>query len=205
MCYSFANLAVMFTIIIPTHNSERFLVPTLAALIPGAAAGLVREVIIADATSDDGTVMIAESAGCSVMTSPAPLPARLKAAAATARSPWLMFLRAGCVLDATWLAETERFLQQAELVDPDDRPAAVFRRASTIGSRRPLLFEAVSLLHSALGGRLRPEQGLIVSKSYYDRLGGHDDVGDSERDLLRRIGRRRTLLLRCGAAMAGSH
>ncbi|KAB2881843.1 MAG: glycosyl transferase, partial [Pseudorhodoplanes sp.] len=35
----------MISVIIPTHESERLLVRTLACLVPGATAGLVREVI----------------------------------------------------------------------------------------------------------------------------------------------------------------
>ena len=46
---------LMFSIIIATHDSERALVPTLAALVPGATAGIVREVIVADGGSRDET------------------------------------------------------------------------------------------------------------------------------------------------------
>ena len=41
----------MLSVIIATDESERVLVPTLSALVPGATAGIVREVIIADAGS----------------------------------------------------------------------------------------------------------------------------------------------------------
>ena len=64
-----------------------------------------------------------------------------------------------------------------------------------------MLVEALGLLRSALGGRPRPEQGLIVSRQFYDRLGGHrDGVADPEADMIARIGRRRIALLRSGAA-----
>ena len=54
----------MFSIIIATHDSERALVPTLAALVPGATAGIVREVIVADGGSRDETEQVADIAGC---------------------------------------------------------------------------------------------------------------------------------------------
>ena len=41
----------MLSVIIPTQNSERALVPTLAALVSGATAGLISEVLIADGGS----------------------------------------------------------------------------------------------------------------------------------------------------------
>ena len=43
----------MLSVIIATLNSERPLVATLAALVPGATAGLVSEVLIADGGSGD--------------------------------------------------------------------------------------------------------------------------------------------------------
>src|SRR5690242_14651291 len=87
----------MFSIILATHDSERALVPTLAALVPGATAGIVREVIVADGGSRDATEQVADIAGCRFLASSEPVGARLKAAAATARAPWLMFLAPGAV------------------------------------------------------------------------------------------------------------
>ena len=59
----------MFSIIIATHDSERALVPTLAALVPGATAGIVREVIVTDAASRDETEEVADIAGCRFLAS----------------------------------------------------------------------------------------------------------------------------------------
>src|SRR6266851_5781020 len=42
----------MLSVIIPTKNSERALVPTLAVLVPGALTGTVRQVIIADRSEE---------------------------------------------------------------------------------------------------------------------------------------------------------
>ena len=53
----------MLSVIIATHESERALVPTLAALVPGAAAGLLAEVVVADAGSRDATAEVADIAG----------------------------------------------------------------------------------------------------------------------------------------------
>ena len=58
----------MLSVVIATHDSERALLPTLAALVAGAAAGVVREVIVADAGSRDATAAIADAAGCRVLT-----------------------------------------------------------------------------------------------------------------------------------------
>src|SRR5579862_414400 len=119
----------MLTVIIPTHNSERALVPTLAMLVPGAMSGTVREVIVADAGSTDATADVVDIAGCETAASPAPLAARLKSAAPTARGTWLLFLRPGVVLDAAWVEETTRVIENAVMRGTVGSHAAVFRRA----------------------------------------------------------------------------
>src|SRR5262245_65921076 len=100
----------MLSVVIATHDSERSLLPTLAALVAGAAAGLVREVIVADAGSRDATAAIADGAGCRVLTSAQTRGARLKAAAASARAPWLLFLAHGTVPEATWIDDNRGYI-----------------------------------------------------------------------------------------------
>jgi glycosyltransferase involved in cell wall biosynthesis len=190
----------MLSVVIATQDSERVLVPTLAALVAGAVGGVVREVIVADAGSSDGTAQVADGAGCRVLISNEGRGARLKAAAASARAPWLMFLRPGIVPDATWIDECRRFIEETELRGRAGSCAAVFRSAST--AYRPTLIEALALLRAALGARPGASQGLVVAKTLYDKLGGHRDIDEPERDLGRRIGRRRLVLLRSGTLLA---
>src|ERR1044071_7381088 len=102
----------MFSILIATHDSERALVPTLAALVPGATAGIVREVIIADGGSRDKTEEVADIAGCRFLVSAEPRGARLKTAANQARGEWLMFLHAGAVPGSTWIDEVIAFTEK---------------------------------------------------------------------------------------------
>jgi len=189
----------MLSVIIPTLNSERLLVPTLTMLVAGAMSGIVREVTVADGGSTDATLEIADVAGCAVLASPALLAGRLNAAAAAARSPWLMFLRAGTVLDATWLDETARFIEEAEMSDAA-RTAAVFRKSVSARAAYPVILEALSLLKFGLLGRAHPDQGLLIDARLYNKVGGHrETAADPEADLLTRLGRRRILMLRSGA------
>ena len=134
----------MLSVIIPTRNSERPLVPTLAALVPGATTGLVTEVLIADGGSQDDTAAVADVAGCNFLTLEGSLAGGLKAAVSAARMPWLMFLRPGTVLDAPWTGEVARFLQQ----DARQAPAAVFRRGDRQTALREVLC-AVAMAGSA--------------------------------------------------------
>ena len=178
----------MLSVIIPTQDSERALVPTLAALVSGATAGLISEVLIADGGSQDDTATVADVAGCELLALGAPLGRRLKMAAERARAPWLMFIQPGTILYAPWTDEAIRFVEQ-----PGPRiTAAVFRR-----SRGPqtALREAVSFLSAALL-RARPEQGLMIAKPFYDQLGGHSEsAADPQAEFIRRIGRSRIVTL----------
>jgi hypothetical protein len=179
----------MLSVLIATKDSERALVPTLAALVPGAMAGLVSEVLIADGGSRDDTATVAEHAGCNFVVMDAPLGQRLNAAVGKARAPWLLFLQPGTVLDSSWIGDTQRFAEMT----PPDRQAAVFRRGAAV---RAGLRDTLSLLATALGRLPRPEQGLLIAKPLHGKLGGHNETaGDPERDLIRRIGRRRLTTL----------
>jgi len=186
----------MLSAIIATHESERALVPTLSALVPAVTTGLLREVIVADAASRDATAEVAEVAGCHFMSSYEPLGARLKAAAAQTRSPWLMFLRAGMVPEPGWIAAAERFMQTAEMAEKPR--AAVFRPPDVSDLMRPGLAEILAMLRVALGGAPRPEQGLLIARRFYEALGGHAGAAQAETALLRKLGRRRVTMLSAG-------
>lgn len=192
----------MLSAIIATHESERTLVPTLSALVPGATAGLVGEVVVADAGSRDATAEVADIAGCRFMSSAEPLGIRLKAAARSTRTPWLLFLRAGCVPEPGWVAAADAFMAHADRLD-SAVPAAVFRPPGIADLLRPGFSELFALLRIAFGGGARPEQGLLIARRVYDSLGGHPENAEPEAALLRKLGRRRLSMLPAGAHIAG--
>lgn len=186
----------MLSVIIATLDSERPLVRTLAALVPGATAGLIGEVLIVDGGSSDDTATVADVAGCAFMTVGGPFGGQLKAGAAAARRPWLLFLRPGIILDATWIGDASHFIQQPAAA----RRAATFRSGDAAQSTAQ---QAWRLLAGALGGGPHPKQGLMISKPFYVELGGHSELAaDPETDLLRRIGRRQIVTLSAAAFSA---
>ena len=175
----------VISVIIPTLNDERRLVPTLAALVAGAADGLIVEAIVADGGSDDGTEAVADVAGCRFVQGPADVGARLAAATAGSKAPWLMFVRPGVVLDEGWIREVRGFLDQVNRRGEADRRAAAF----ALG---------VDDQAGAAG------QGLLLSRGHYREIGGHAPGLDSEAALSRRLGRTRVVTLRSRAtAIAG--
>lgn len=185
----------MLSAIIATHESERLLVTTLAALVPGATAGLLTDVIVADANSGDDTARVADFAGCKFLSSGAPVGTRLREAVAAAKSPWLLFLRAGAAPDPGWIVAVESFIGDCEHRSLTEARAATFRELRAGGMNRSALADAAAALRALVWRVLRPDQGLLIHRRYYDRIGGHPDSGDAETILMRRLGRRHVAML----------
>ena len=78
----------------------------------------------------------------------------------------------------------------------------MFRPPGVADLLRPGLAELIALLRVTLGGGARPEQGLLIARRHYDRIGGHPGGADAEAAMLRRIGRRRLAMLATAARKA---
>ena len=182
----------MLSVIVPTHESERILVRTLACLVPGATAGLIRDLILADSGSTDETAEIADVAGCRFLSLPGPLGPRLDSAIGSARSDWLMIIPPGAVLESGWVADVQQFIERA----PTDI-ASIFGVAARPHGQDSLLTAMLSLWRTRRAS-LAPGRGLVISRAFYRDVGGYRDVPDTEADLLRRIGKRRLAVLRTG-------
>jgi hypothetical protein len=194
----------MLSVVIATQDCEHSLALTLGALVAGAAEGVIREVIVADAGSRDHTTAVADFAGCRLLVSSESVGVRLKAAIAGARAPWLMILRPGVVPEATWIGDVTRFMAESAAGPGRDARAAVFRAVQRgNGGAAAMLMEAFGLIRAALGGRPQPDQGLVIPRALYQQIGGYrTDVASPESDLLRRLGRRRIVTLRCAVNLA---
>ena len=182
----------MLSVIIPTEGAERPAVATLAALVPGAAAGVVREVLLVDRAGTGVIERVADVAGCRFLAFEGSHAAALAAGARQARSPWLMFLHAGAVLDAGWIDETTQFIQRVS--DSGRARAGIFRYARSPYADTGLR-ERLKMVTRMIAGP-GTDQGLLIAREHYERLGGYaPDARRSEARLLRQLGRSsRTLL-----------
>lgn len=186
----------MISVVIPTRESDNLLIPVLAALVPGAAAGVVREVLLVDAGGSSDIAEIADAAGCEYLHGPADMGARLRQGAGAARSNWLMFLAPSGLLQEGWAREVRGFTDQTDRTGATDHRAATFRLALDGFGVGPRLKEAAAVARHALTGRPRPEQGLLIHRKFYESLGGHVAGTHASRRLLAKIGRGRLVLLR---------
>ena len=188
----------MLSVIIPTEGVERTAVATLGALVPGAASGLIREVLLVDRAGNGVIERVADVAGCRFLPFEGPHAAALAAGARQARAPWLMFLRAGAVLDTGWIEETTQFIQSVAI--SGTARAGIFRYARSPYADMRLRDHLHSLGRLVAGPRT--DQGLVIARDHYFRLGGHaPDARRSEAKLLRQLGRSSRTLLRSRIVM----
>jgi hypothetical protein len=189
----------MLSVIIPTDGIEQTAVATLAALVPGAAAGVIREVLLVDRAGNGVIERVADVAGCHYFLFKGSRAAAMAEGARQARSAWLLFLHAGAVLDPGWIDETAQFTQNVSL---GSRPrAGIFRYASSPYGENGLR-DALKTIGRTILGPLA-DQGLLIAKDHYDRLGGHaPDARHAEAQLLRKIGRSSRTLLRSRIVVA---
>src|ERR1700716_3735596 len=158
----------MLSVIIPTEGVEQPAVATLAALVPGAAAGVIREVLLVDRTGTGVIERVADVAGCRFLRFEGSHAAALAAGARQARSPWLMFLHARAVLDSGWVEENQQFIQG---VVRRGRPrAGIFRYARSPYADTGLRDGFKFLARMFTGPSA--DQGLLIAREHYDRLGG---------------------------------
>ena len=187
----------MISVVIPTLNAERGLPRCFDSLIGAAVRGVVKEVIIADGGSSDATLAIADAAGARVERGGKNRSAQLIAGASHARSDWLLFLHPETALEPGWDNEVESFIAQAM---PERPRAAVFRFALEEFGGEARRAEAKAALRGWMLALPYGDQGLLIPRRLYTRLGGYRALDKMEdADLVRRIGRRRLVSLRARA------
>ena len=90
------------SVIIPTLNAAYDLPLCLESLMPGLESGLIREVIVCDAFSEDGTQAIAEASGATYLATATGRGRQLIAGTEAARGDWFLFLHADTILSREW-------------------------------------------------------------------------------------------------------
>ena len=187
----------MISVVIPTLNAERLLPRCFDSLIAAAVRGVVREVIVSDAGSADGTLAIADAAGAHIVHARKGRGSQFAEGAAIAKSDWLLFLHPQTALEPGWEVEAESFIDQAQMERPR---AAVFRFALEDFGGEARRAEVLAALRTALFALPYGDQGLLIPKRLYHKLGGYRALADMEdADMVRRIGRRRLVSLRARA------
>lgn len=176
-------VTTVLSIVIPTLEAELTICSTLKSC---AVSSLATQILVVDGGSLDNTRKIACAQGATVVDS---LPGRgtqLAAGAEAASGEWLLFLHADSCLASGWDGFVTQFMNErsnrfrAAVFDlrlDDDNPQA--RRLEWLVKWR------TRLLAMPYG-----DQGLLISRAFYDGLGGYRPLPVMEDvDFIRRVGR----------------
>jgi glycosyltransferase involved in cell wall biosynthesis len=181
----------MISVIIPTLNSARLLPRAFAPLVDGVKNDMVREVIVADGGSTDDTLDVADAAGCNIVNAPRGRAKQIRAAVEASKGKYLMIHYPDTMLGQGWADEAKQFCALVQ----SRAKAAVFRL--TFDDPSPAAKRAAFWARQRAKVMNLPygEQGVLMSRFFYDGLGGYPDVATMDDvEFARRIGAKRWVL-----------
>lgn len=169
----------VLSVVIPTLNAAATLRSCLEHL------GSADDVIIVDGGSSDATTALAAELGARVIEASRGRGLQLREGAAAATGSWLLFLHADTLLANGWSAAIAGHIAAF----PEQAACFTFRLDDASWQAR--LLEAGVALRVRLLGLPYGDQGLLIPRRLYERLGGFRPLPLMEDvDLVRRIGRR---------------
>jgi rSAM/selenodomain-associated transferase 2 len=153
--------AAWISVVIPALNAAG----TLRACLDALSAAVVREIIVVDGGSTDGTVACA--AGARVIAAPAERGGQLRAGVAAATGDFLLLLHADTVLAPGW---------PAAVAGLDTEKAGYFRLRLDSPRRAARVLEWVVARRCRWLGLPYGDQGLFISRALLERVGGVPDL-----------------------------
>lgn len=158
------------SIVIPTLDAQAALPGCAAALMEGLEAGLIREVIVSDGGSGDGTRAVADAIGAVWVEGAASRGGQLRRGGAAAQAPWLLILHADTQLAPGWAEAVGEHLARG------DGRAGYFRLAFDRGGWRAAWVAGWANLRARLAGLPYGDQGLLIRAELYEGVGGYPDI-----------------------------
>ncbi len=176
----------MLSIVIPTLNAQEHL-PHLLSQLDGYGG----DIVISDGGSQDGTVLSALSAGMRLAIGCKGRGWQLArgarwAAVSHSADDWYLFLHADTILPDNWLEASAQHMKNYP------QKAAYFRYGLDAKGFGPTLLAFFVRVRCVLFSLPYGDQGLLISRTLYDHIGGFQNVDLFEDvDIIRTLGRQR--------------
>jgi rSAM/selenodomain-associated transferase 2 len=172
-------------VVVPTLNAAAGLARTIATLDGTGVLSL--SITVCDGGSRDDTVAIARAAGAAVLTAPAGRGGQLATGAAAGNAPWILFLHADVTLGTGWADAVRHFTADAA----NAARAGYFQLRFDSPDPRARRVERLVAWRCRTFGLPYGDQGLLIARSFYQRLGGFSPLPLMEDVVfVRRVGRR---------------
>ena len=181
------------SVVIPTLNVAGLLPGAAEALMAGVTEGVIGELIVSDGGSGDGTLDVARALGAEIVEGPAGRGGQIARGVAVARGRWVLVLHADTHLSAHWVEAALRHMAEHE------GEAGYFRLVFRAAGVAPKLVALGANLRSRVFGLPYGDQGLLVSRSVLDSVGGVPDVALMEDVVLARALKGRLRMLEAEA------
>ena len=179
------------SVVIPTLNAAGSLSRTLSGFALAERRGIDLEIVVADGGSTDATREIARRHGARVIKTEPGRGQQLIAGAKGARGDWFLFLHADTLLERGWDATAMVFASEERNRDR----AAVFTFALDDMSPAARRLERLVRFRNNWLGLPYGDQGILINRRFYSRLGGFKNLVLMEDvDLVCRIGMSRIVL-----------
>jgi rSAM/selenodomain-associated transferase 2 len=183
----------VLSVVIPTLNAEKNLPATLACI---KAGGFQLELIIADGGSYDKTPAIAAEHGAKFTATLGGRGAQMASGAMYSTGDWLLFIHSDTRPQPGWKHIVKKFIE-----NPKNRfHAAYFKFSLNDSSPAARRLERMVDWRCRTFGMPYGDQGLLISRDFYDLLGGITPIPLMEDvDIVRRIGPKRLTQLNSAA------
>ena len=158
------------SVIVPTLNSAGCLPGLADCLVEGVRKQMIRELVISDGGSEDGTEAIADGLGARFIVGGASRGRQLAAGARIAGGRWFLFLHADTVLATGWSEDVAwHMTHRPEL-------ASHFRLGFIGGGFCAGFVAGWANFRSIILGLPYGDQGLLISRQQYEQSGGYPDI-----------------------------